>query len=348
MVAIALLFAPMPVRADDAPQHILSFDGGTAWLNSKPLTTADLRGKVVLVDFWEYTCINCLRTLPYLRTWWKRYGADGFVIVGVHTPEFGFSGEDKNVAAATQRLDIGWPVVLDSRETIWNRYGNEVWPHELLYDQKGNLVESMEGEGGYPETEAKIQALLRAANRSLQLPPVMALLPQDSYDRPGALCYPKTGEIYAGGERGHIANAPISLASKSPETQYVDTVTDPVDGEIYLAGYWRRTPQAMVSADNSGRFTLKYHAIQVVTVMRPEESSPVEVVVEQDGMPLAHDDAGSDVKYDAQGRSYVLVDAPRAYDVIDNKKWGSHVLQLLPQHYGLGVYSFDFESCEAS
>ena len=105
--------AALTLSAASASKSMQSFDGNAGWLNSDPLTPAQLRGKVVLVDFWEYTCINCLRTLPYLREWYKRYRDKGFVIVGVHTPEFGFSGERANVAAAAKRLDVTWPVVLD-------------------------------------------------------------------------------------------------------------------------------------------------------------------------------------------------------------------------------------------
>ena len=122
---------------------------------------AGLRGKVVLVDFWEYSCINCLRTLPYLRAWYERYHADGFTIVGVHTPEFAFTGEKKNVEAALARLHVTWPVALDDDDVIWKRYGVNGWPTELLFDQRGQLVEANFGEGLYQKTESAIQALLR-------------------------------------------------------------------------------------------------------------------------------------------------------------------------------------------
>src|SRR5579864_2843680 len=102
---------------------LASFDGNTGWINSPPLTPDSLRGKVVLVDFWEYTCINCLRTLPYLREWYSRYQNDGLVIIGVHTNEFGFSGVNQNVSDAVKRLGITWPVVLDPNNAVWNRYG---------------------------------------------------------------------------------------------------------------------------------------------------------------------------------------------------------------------------------
>lgn len=348
---LAFVLAPIASSAaavEPAPQSILNFDGNTGWINSKPLTPQDLRGKVVLIDFWEYTCINCLRTLPYLREWEKRYASQGLVIIGVHTPEFEFSGDARNIAAAVKHLDVTWPVVMDTRDAIWNRYKNDIWPREILYDQNGNLVESVEGEGSYQATETKIQQLLKASNPSATFPPVMALLPQDSYLKPGAVCYPQTQETYVGGERGKIANAPIGLAASRYDVNYVDNNPLHVDGDIYLSGYWHSSQQAMVSRDNNGHLALKYHALQVVAVMRLENTGPVRVDVTQDGEPVAKTDAGADIKYDAQGHSYVTVDAGRAYELIMNQKWGTHELELIPRGPGVGIYSFAFESCEAA
>jgi thiol-disulfide isomerase/thioredoxin len=324
------------------------FGGGAAWIDSTPLTPQELRGKVVLVDFWEYTCINCLRTLPYLREWYKRYHADGLEIIGVHTPEFAFSGERQNVEQAVKRLGITWPVVLDDGDAIWKRYGNTIWPHEYLFDQNGNLVESQEGEGNYQQTETKIQELLRARDPGLHFPPVMALLPQDSYDKPGAVCYPMTPETFAGLSHGQtIVNAP-RYANLQNDTYYRDRVSVHQDGHIYLQGTWRSSPheQAVISAGNDGYIALRYHAIQLVAVMVPERGTPVRVDVTQDGEPVAREDAGPDIRYDGRGQSYVTVDAPREYDLVMNAHFGSHELRLMPEHYGLGLYSFDFESCE--
>jgi thiol-disulfide isomerase/thioredoxin len=322
--------------------QIRGFDGGTGWLNSAPLDPSALRGKVVLVDFWEYTCINCLRTLPYLREWYRRYADHGLVIVGVHTPEFEFSGQRANVAAAAKRLEVTWPIVLDDHFAIWKRYGNNVWPHEYLFDQTGRLAESVIGEGGYPQTEAKIQALLKSANPHASFPPVMALLPQDSYDKPGAVCYPHTDELLVG--RQPIADA--ADGSPAQDNDYADNTSKAQDGAVYLQGYWRLSPEAAISGESGGYFRLRYHAIQLAAVLKPENGGTIHVDVLQDGHPVARSDAGKGLRYDARGDSYVVVDAPRAYDLVMNARYGQHEIRLMPKGDGLGVYDIAFESCE--
>ena len=344
LAALLLWTAPLALLAQGTtPERILNFDGGAGWLNSAPLTPEALRGRVVLVDFWEYTCINCLRTLPYLREWDRRYRSEGLTIVGVHTPEFDFSGKRANVEAAAKRLGVTWPIVLDDRDAIWKRYGNESWPHEYLYDRQGRLVESFVGEGGYPQTETRIQQLLRQGNPSLSMPAVMALLPQDSYDKPGAVCYPKTDEILVG--RGGIANPPGG-GNPAQDSNFVYDGGTPRDGSIYLQGYWHVTPEAAVSGESNGVLVLRYHAIELVAVLRPERGGSVRVNVTQDGKPVPKDDAGKDLRYDPRGNSYADVDAPRAYDLIANAHFGDHTLRLAPSSDGLGVYDFAFESCE--
>jgi len=350
LLALAIAFtASSAAVVADAPsaQSLQSFDGSAGWLNSPPLSPSSLSGKVVLVDFWEYTCINCLRTLPYLRAWNERYQADGLVIIGVHSPEFSFSGEKANVAAATSRLGITWPVVLDPNHTIWERFAVPGWPTEDLYDQQGRLVDTQTGEGNYPQTEAKIQSLLLAANPGLKLPAVMPLLPQDSYDKPGATCYLGTPETYVGPWHGQaVANAGMGN-DPSIDTAYEDPGSH-IDGDIYLQGYWHASPdeEAMVSGGGNGYLAIKYKAIQVVSVIKPEKGSPVRVNVLEDGQPIPKADAGPDIQFDSSGGSYVVVDAPRAYELLDNVHFGEHELRLMPQGYGAGFYSFAFESCE--
>ena len=329
-------------------ESLKDFGGAAGWLNSAPLTPAGLHGKVVLVDFWEYTCINCLRTLPYLRAWYARYRDDGFEIIGVHSPEFGFSGDRQNVASSATRLGVAWPVVLDDDHAIWTRFAVNAWPTEELFDQDGKLVDIEQGEGNYQQTEAKIQALLKAKNPGLRLPPVMALLPQDSYDKPGAVCYPQTRETYVGPWHGQmIANAG-AFNNPPVDSIYQDPGAPHPDGAIFLQGYWHATgdSEGMVSGGINGYLLLHYKAIQVVAVMKPEAGGTSRVNITQDGKPVDRKNGGRDVHYDSDGTSYVNVDAARAYEILDNAHYGDHDLRLLPQRYGVGFYSFAFESCE--
>lgn len=344
----------VPAPADQS-QAAPGFEGAVAWLNGGPPTMADLKGKVVLIDFWEYTCINCLRTLPYLREWYKRYKPYGFEIIGVHTPEFHFSGEQQNVQQAVKDLGVTWPVALDDNQTMWNRFHTDRWPTELLFDQNAHLIDRTVGEGDYRRTERAIQNALRSANPSLHLPPIMELLPQDSYDKPGAVCYLQTPETYVGPWHGVVvADTPSSGLGEtsgmggSTSDYYADPGRDYKDGAIYLQGTWdpSKDGEAMIYGGGGGYLALRYHAIETMSVMRPQNGGSVRVNVTQDGKPIPKTDAGADVKYDASGMSYVVVDVSRAYHLVENATFGTHDLRLMPQGNGLGVYSFAFESCE--
>ncbi|HQU09137.1 MAG TPA: thioredoxin family protein, partial [Opitutales bacterium] len=134
------------------PYPAPNFSGIDAWINTQPLTLQDLRGKVVLVDFWTYSCINCIRTLPYLTSWYKKYHTDGLVIVGVHAPEFEFEKKLANVQAAVKQYDIQYPVALDNQLDTWSQFNNRYWPAHYLIDRNGNVVYTHFGEGGYAVT----------------------------------------------------------------------------------------------------------------------------------------------------------------------------------------------------
>jgi len=346
---VCLLLVCRPAYAHSDITKILPFEGAQLWLNSAPLTPAALKGDVVLVDFWDYTCVNCLRTLPYEKAWYERYKDQGFTIVGVHTPEFAFAGESDNVRAALKRLGITWPVVLDSDNLIWNRYHNDSWPHEFLFDADGRLVSDHVGEGDYPQTEATIQRLIHAMHPKAVLPPKMTLLPQDNYTKPGAVCYPQTREMYLGYWRGSEAALGNREGYQREQiVRYGDPLHHHLDGFVYLEGSWFDSAQAVVHAGSSDKdyATFRYHAIEVVAVLKPEAGKPMIVYIQQDGKPVTPQDAGSDVRYDEHGASYLLVDVARAYEVVMNKHFGHHDLRLTPQTYGLGLYSFAFESCE--
>lgn len=159
---IPALFASATAQVATAqtPEPAPDFAGVEHWLNSSPLTLAELRGKVVLVDFWTYTCINCIRTLPYVQDWHQKYKDQGLVVVGVHTPEFPFERATKNVQDAIKRFDITYPVAQDNGYQTWDRYKNKYWPAVYLIDKQGNIVYSHFGEGNYKQTETAIRALL--------------------------------------------------------------------------------------------------------------------------------------------------------------------------------------------
>ncbi|OLL28047.1 thioredoxin [Burkholderia sp. SRS-W-2-2016] len=151
----AALAAPL-AAASTAPE----FTGISQWLNSEPLKLQQLRGKVVLVDFWTYSCINCANTLPYVKSWNQKYKDQGLTVIGVHTPEYPFERDTGNVKTAIKRLGITYPVAQDNQYATWNAYNNQYWPAFYLIDKKGQIVYSHFGEGDYAQTEAKIQALL--------------------------------------------------------------------------------------------------------------------------------------------------------------------------------------------
>ncbi|WP_236905902.1 thioredoxin family protein [Collimonas pratensis] len=153
-----LAAAPPPALVDYGPAP--EFTGIQTWLNSKPLTMASLRGKVVLVDFWTYSCINCVRTLPHVTKWYDQYKDKGLVVVGVHTPEFPYERETRNVETAIQRSGIRYPVAQDNRYATWNAYDNQYWPAAYLVDRKGTIVLKHFGEGSYDEMENAIRKLL--------------------------------------------------------------------------------------------------------------------------------------------------------------------------------------------
>ncbi|MEH6433784.1 thioredoxin family protein [Massilia sp. DD77] len=164
---IAALFATASFSAHAAsasPMAAPEFTGINNWLNSPPLSMQQLRGKVVLVDFWTYTCINCIRTLPYVKSWHEKYKDKGLVVVGVHTPEYPFERSTSNVQAAIKRFGIPYAVAQDNRYATWQAYSNQYWPAVYLVDKQGQVVYSHFGEGDYAETEAKIRALLAEAN----------------------------------------------------------------------------------------------------------------------------------------------------------------------------------------
>ncbi len=239
-------------------------DGGQ-WIQHGPVSLKALRDKaVVLVDFWDYTCVNCIRTLPYVVAWNKRYKQSGLVVVGVHAPEFSFAREGSHVAEAAARFGLEYPIVLDNEYAIWRAYSNRFWPAKYLVDAKGRIRYYHFGEGAYQETEVAIQGLIRELNPRASLPPPME--PVRDSDRPGAVCYRVTPELYLGHARGQFGNFEGVVRDRPHD--YRDAGPH-VEGMSYLAGRWRVEDESARSEAAGAAISLRYTAKDVNLVMGP-------------------------------------------------------------------------------
>lgn len=304
------------------------FTGLTKWLNpEKAQTIAGLKGKVVLVDFWTYTCINCIRTLPHVTSWYDKYNKEGFVVIGVHTPEFPFEKETKNVQQAIKQYNIHYPVAQDNDYATWNAYGNQFWPAEYLIDAKGTIRRTHFGEGEYDKMEEAIQALLKENGAK-----VTSKIDTMSDNTPGTNISPETylGNNrmldYYPGSRAQSGTHDFVLANNIPENKFS------------LGGEWTINDKEAVSGKNA---TLEYNfnASKVHLVLRPGKAKqPVKVRVLLDGKPVNATIAGQDVK-----DGIVTIDEDRLYTLIDLKgKTENHSLKLEFLTPGTEAYAFTF------
>ncbi len=295
------------------------------WFNTpgdKPLTMKGLRGKVVLIDFWTYSCINCIRTLPYLNAWNKRYAKDGLVIVGVHTPEFPFEREASNVEEAIKTDGIEYPVVQDNENGTWNAYGNLYWPAEYFVDAKGEVRYAHFGEGEYSEKEGVIRELLAEAGHS---PGKARADAHGMAAEPGVT----TPESYLGAERAQ--NFTNGLIESGRQTF---TLRRPGDNELSYGGEWTIGDQP-VTAGKAARLDLDFGARRVYLVLG-SPGRPRRVKVMLDGRPIAAADDGTDVH-----NGYVKVTDQRLYNLVELPKVEHHVLELVPEE-GVQGYAFTF------
>ncbi len=333
------------------------------WVNGRSLTPTQLRGQVVLIDFWDYTCINCLRTLPYLKQWHQRYAEHGLVIIGIHTPEFGFGQFRPHLAAAIAEHEIPYPILLDNHQENWSRFATKAWPTKFLIDPDGYIRLKRQGEGYYQEMERAIQTLLRLRQPDVPLPDLLA--PLRAEDAPGAVCYRPTPELYAGFQGGGLFGGGLGNPEGYLPNNSVIYQLPPVkawqEGQFYVDGIWRAWPEALAFAgEHGGEIVLPYSGVSVNAVLAPT-ADPVETVlgikptkadpvveVVQDGRYLTRIEAGRDVLFGENGRSFVRVDRPRMVNLINNPDFGSHTVWLNFQARGLALYTFTFTGCVAS
>ena len=243
-----------------------AFNGATGWLNSQPLTPEGLRGKVVLVEFWTYTCINWRRTLPYIRVWAEKYKDQGLVVIGVHTPEFGFEKNADNVEWAVKDMKIGFPIAMDNNYAVWHAFRNEYWPALYFVDAKGIIRHHQFGEGDYEQSEKVIQQLLAEAgvngvsHKTAPVDPTGAEVAADlstlrSFEN--YLTYERTANFSSPGgalpDRRHLYAAPVRLSLN----------------EWALSGNWTMGREANVLNEGNGRVIYRFHARDVNLIMGP-------------------------------------------------------------------------------
>ncbi len=326
----------------DASEKIHAPEIGRHWINSPALTLAQLQGCVVLVDFWDYTCVNCIRTLPYVKEWDRRYRAVHLAVVGVHAPEFHFARTARHVEEAVKQLGLEYPVVLDNDYQIWQAYSNRCWPAKYLIDGDGAVRYYHFGEGSYRETEEAIQKLIREIHPEANLPPVME--PVRSTDKPGARCHPVTPELYLGFERGRLGNE-SGYAKNEVKVYRAGSNYSPE--AAYLDGPWFAGPEGITACpleDHPSRLLVPCTAAEVNVVMSPPEGGSGVMDLRLNGKPLPEAVAGEDVAF-VDGKGSVPVKDPRMYRLLKGASVEPHLLELQTVTPGLEAYAFTFVSC---
>jgi thiol-disulfide isomerase/thioredoxin len=331
LVIIILLMMIVPAEAERA-KEITSPDG---YINTPKISLAALRmKKVVLLDFWTYSCINCQRTIPYLNAWYKKYKNYGLEIIGIHTPEFNFEKKYENVMTAVKKFNIQYPVVLNNNHSTWNDYGDLYWPRKALINISGELVYRHTGEGRYEETEQKIQAELQERAKKLGLK--LAI--------PGGTVNPKltdtvdfekmqSPETYFGSARNsNFANGiqGLSGVQNIKEAKGIDR------NQLYLIGKWNISSEYAESLKPNNRVIYKYNSKYVYLVASAPEGIKIKVL--KDGKTLGAD-AGSDVDKESK----TLVKDERLYKLIDDPKgYSEHTLELIIEKPGFKAFTFTF------
>ena len=332
------------------------FSGITNWINSSPLTLQELRGNVVLIDIWTYTCVNCIRTIPYIKEWYSRYQDQGLVIIGIHSPEFEFEKLTANVERSMIDLDISWPVAQDNDMKTWDSYGNMYWPAKYVLDKNGVVKYRHFGEGSYAETENAIRILLEDYGHN-KIDYDNSLPVDQKVDRSfGQSVLPKvTPELYFGRRR----NAGILLSGGTPyivqEEYYLDQeqpvvliVPDVLSSDkIYLNGEWQIEEENVThsrdSTDSSDFVAIKYSSKTVNVVMSSSTPTLQKIWVTVNGDWLTDQNKGDDVLLESTGESYIWIDKPQMYKVINHGKYEKDMtLNLATDSMGSQFYAFTF------
>lgn len=308
--------------------------GVTLWLNSPPLTREQLRGKVVLIDFWTYSCINCLRALPYVKAWAEKYAASGLVVIGVHAPEFAFEKDPANVRRAVRELGVTYPVALDNNFAIWRAFNNQYWPAHYFIDAQGRIRHHHFGEGEYDRSEAVIRQLLREAGRK-NVPGGIVDPKAQGAQAPGATDARTSPETYTGYGRGaNFASGNVRM----DESAAYETAFPLRLNQWGLDGQWTIGREMSKLDAPGGKISFRFHARDVHLVLGPgADGKPVRFEVTLDGRSPG-DAHGMDTQADGSGS----VTDQRLYQLIRLKSAGEHVFTIEFADPGVQAFAFTF------
>lgn len=302
--------------------------------NNQPIAISDYVGKkVILVDFWTYSCINCQRTIPYLNSWYEKYRDKGFVIVGMHTPEFEFEKNYQNVTSAVEKFAVKYPVVLDNDYSTWNAYRNRYWPRKYLIDIDGYIVYDHIGEGAYEETEKRIQEALEermkvlGKNETIDQP----LTKESSVDTQA-----QSPETYFGASRNNLFSNGESGITGNQTSLRIPSQINP--NKLYLSGDWNIDDEFAQNNSEKASIVYQYNAKDVFFVAEADSNVIVEVLL--DGK-LVTEHKGEDINV-ADGKTFVEIKGARLYKVIQGNQAEIHTLELRIQKPGLKAFTFTF------
>ena len=306
------------------------------WINTGPIKISDFKGKVVLIDFWTYTCINCIRTLPYITDWDRKYRDKGLVIIGVHTPEFEFEKDYSNVLKAVQKHDIKYSVAQDNDYATWKAFNNHYWPAKYLINKDGKIVYNHFGEGAYEETEKKIQELLSEINEVPETG-LSYFEPEASYG------LPQTPELYAGYSlaRQQLGNDEGYKPGITIDYKLLGSLKNNL---IYLEGEWQNNADNLRHAGSkAGSINLKFTARTVNIVAFPAGSN-AEAEILVNGKYLTKNIAGKDVQFEGK-RSFIAVDHSDIYNILGlDNEYGTYTLKIIVKSDSFAWNAFTFGS----
>jgi len=335
----SMMLGQVDLKVRPAPD----FGGDGVWLDQgapAPHHITEYRGRVVLIDFWEYTCINCIRDFGVVKSWYGRYHQFGLDVIGVHYGEFNMGFKVDNVRAAAQRFRLPWPVVADQKGSTWKTFAADGWPNRYVIDPQGNIVMKVFGEFGNHEMEMKIRELLAVAH-----PEVMKIPADPNEDNLKASCGVPTQETFVGEIYGRSAIDDMGGHHAGEEADFQPVHSAP-DGGVMLAGRWRVERDGVI-ADNHGSENhgaaaeVRYHARSLYSVLSLTGPKSIRVNLFQDGVPLPKEAAGADVKFDDKG-AYIDVTDSRMYYLVRSPSFGAHLVALQPEIPGLGLHSFTY------